>query len=349
MSAKLRSQPMAATKRPTREVETLEGFRKPALKRSYNHSDSLERKTSRKRSLVSNNPSETNQHASKRSRKEKKKSKKNKKEKKKKKHHRKKGSKSGKREKCKDPEVGAADSRKMLESKGTVAENREPPAATPQLMPPQVPSPLPEAKTLTGKEESYAESDTDSELNLDRPLLRIQDYFDDKKEMCHQMFQTLQGRKLRSMIPEVLRGCSLIEVRDMCRKELEGMSRKRVLRILKGDDPKTISSSSSSGDNSSGVSSHSSKTSSSSSSRDSSPSASSSASNSSASSSSSASRRRSGRKRRHREKKSSEPVVDSTSKLELPPQEEVSLSGMLIVIAVGSGETIQLERSIFKK
>lgn len=61
--------------------------------------------------------------------------------------------------------------------------------------------------------------------------------------MLDQMFRCIKGSTLKSAIPEELKCMSYQELKQHCLAQLEVMSKKRILRILAGDDPANISSS----------------------------------------------------------------------------------------------------------
>ena len=97
--------------------------------------------------------------------------------------------------------------------------------------------------TNTIRSENYSDSNSDSDLDLEKDIHPIHYYIKDRAEMIHEMFRTLRGRKLKAMLPEVVRDMSLKSVRDLCLTELEVMSKKRIRRLLAGDENDAISSS----------------------------------------------------------------------------------------------------------
>ncbi|XP_074642399.1 uncharacterized protein LOC141899778 [Tubulanus polymorphus] len=86
-------------------------------------------------------------------------------------------------------------------------------------------------------------SDKDSDLDLVKDLKNIGFYVKDRKQMLDEMFRAVKGPTLLGLIPEVLRGMPRIELKRRCMEHLEVMSKKRIRRILDGDEPDEISSS----------------------------------------------------------------------------------------------------------
>jgi hypothetical protein len=86
-------------------------------------------------------------------------------------------------------------------------------------------------------------SDRDSDLDLSKELLPISGYINSGEQMVEHMFRSISMKKLKSMLPEILKPVDLSELKLLCVQQLEGMSKKRICRILDGDDPETISSS----------------------------------------------------------------------------------------------------------
>ena len=85
--------------------------------------------------------------------------------------------------------------------------------------------------------------DEDSDLDLDKELQPIGDYIRERQEMNEQLFHCLKGPTLQRYIPDVLKELSLEDLKKRCLEHLEIMSKKRIRRILLGDDPAIISSS----------------------------------------------------------------------------------------------------------
>jgi len=51
-----------------------------------------------------------------------------------------------------------------------------------------------------------------------------------------QVFSVIRGPKLRAMLTSSLKEMTLIELKEACLEELEGMSRKRIKCVLNGED-----------------------------------------------------------------------------------------------------------------
>ncbi|XP_052827093.1 caspase activity and apoptosis inhibitor 1 isoform X2 [Octopus bimaculoides] len=97
--------------------------------------------------------------------------------------------------------------------------------------------------TTSDKDTETKEGSEDSDLNLSKPLYPISHYINERSEMLEQMFHCIQGATLKKALPEILQDLPMKELKQLCLTQLEVMSKKRILRILAGDDPITISSS----------------------------------------------------------------------------------------------------------
>ncbi|XP_048758158.1 caspase activity and apoptosis inhibitor 1-like isoform X2 [Ostrea edulis] len=102
----------------------------------------------------------------------------------------------------------------------------------------------------TKKKKSYKSEDEDSDLDLDKELFSIGNYLNNRQEMVGQMFHSLRGATLKRHIPDILKEMTIEELKEKCVEHLEVMSKKRIQRILAGDDPANISSSSTEDENS---------------------------------------------------------------------------------------------------
>ncbi|XP_048255718.1 caspase activity and apoptosis inhibitor 1-like isoform X2 [Haliotis rufescens] len=83
----------------------------------------------------------------------------------------------------------------------------------------------------------------DPDLDLNKEVKDIGDYIRDRQEMLNQMFNAVQGASLQRALPDVLKELPLDVLKQRCLEHMEVMSRKRIRRILHGDDPAAISSS----------------------------------------------------------------------------------------------------------
>ncbi|KAK6183671.1 hypothetical protein SNE40_011102 [Patella caerulea] len=94
------------------------------------------------------------------------------------------------------------------------------------------------AKKVAAKEGSY-----DPLLDLSRDVRPIKDYCHNRCEMLDEMFESVKGSSFTMILPEVLRDMDIKELKQQCLEHLEVMSKKRICRILAGDEPDNISSS----------------------------------------------------------------------------------------------------------
>nr|XP_034953361.1 caspase activity and apoptosis inhibitor 1 [Zootoca vivipara] len=73
-------------------------------------------------------------------------------------------------------------------------------------------------------------------LDLSVPLKPVSFYIADKKEMLQQCFCIIGEKKVQKMLPDVLKGCSIEEIKRLCLEQLELLSEKKLLRILEGEN-----------------------------------------------------------------------------------------------------------------
>ncbi|KAF3697970.1 Caspase activity and apoptosis inhibitor 1 Conserved anti-apoptotic protein [Channa argus] len=73
-------------------------------------------------------------------------------------------------------------------------------------------------------------------LDLSLPFQPITAYITDKREMLEQCFHVLGEKKLRKMLPDELKDCSLIEIKKLCLEQLEPISEKNLFQILAGEE-----------------------------------------------------------------------------------------------------------------
>ncbi|XP_071538077.1 uncharacterized protein [Panulirus ornatus] len=88
-------------------------------------------------------------------------------------------------------------------------------------------------KNKKGPEKQDSESDGDN-LDLNQKLYPLLHYVSDQEELVNQMFTTIRGSKLEAMLPPVLKGIPLKELKKLCLHELRGMSKKRILCCING-------------------------------------------------------------------------------------------------------------------
>merc|ERR1712058_33882 len=75
-----------------------------------------------------------------------------------------------------------------------------------------------------------------SDLDLSKEMYPISHYVNDREEMINQVFKVIQGKKLRSMLPPFLAEMDVDEVKALCLEQLIGMSKKRVLCTIAGQE-----------------------------------------------------------------------------------------------------------------
>ncbi|EMP30561.1 Putative protein C9orf82 like protein [Chelonia mydas] len=90
----------------------------------------------------------------------------------------------------------------------------------------------------SAEKEGLAEEHSDIEeggLDLSVSLKPVSFYIADKKEMLHQCFCVIGEKKLQKMLPDVLKNCSMEEIKRLCLDQLELLSEKKLLKILDGE------------------------------------------------------------------------------------------------------------------
>ncbi|XP_018423849.1 PREDICTED: caspase activity and apoptosis inhibitor 1 [Nanorana parkeri] len=88
------------------------------------------------------------------------------------------------------------------------------------------------------KEEEEVEELSDIEeggLDLNVPLKPISFYISDRKEMMEHCFRVLGDRKLKKMLPDMLKDLPLDEIKRLCQEQVEIETNENLLRILQGD------------------------------------------------------------------------------------------------------------------
>ncbi|XP_067839401.1 caspase activity and apoptosis inhibitor 1 isoform X4 [Heptranchias perlo] len=73
-------------------------------------------------------------------------------------------------------------------------------------------------------------------LDLSVGLKPISSYILDRKEMLEQCFRVIGERKLQKMLPDILKNCSVEEIKALCLEQLTLFSDKKLLQIIEGDD-----------------------------------------------------------------------------------------------------------------
>lgn len=97
--------------------------------------------------------------------------------------------------------------------------------------------PEPPALLTETKEEDVEELSDIEEggLDLNVPLKPISFYISDRKEMLEHCFRVLGDKKLKKMLPDMLKDLSLDEIKQLCLEQVEMESDESLLRILQGD------------------------------------------------------------------------------------------------------------------
>ncbi|XP_077331277.1 caspase activity and apoptosis inhibitor 1 [Lithobates pipiens] len=72
-------------------------------------------------------------------------------------------------------------------------------------------------------------------LDLNVPLKPISFYVSDRKEMMEHCFRVLGDRKLKKMLPDMLKDLPLDEIKRLCLEQVEMETDDNLLRILQGD------------------------------------------------------------------------------------------------------------------
>ncbi|XP_008433920.1 caspase activity and apoptosis inhibitor 1 isoform X3 [Poecilia reticulata] len=73
-------------------------------------------------------------------------------------------------------------------------------------------------------------------LDLSVPFQPIKAYVGNKREMLQQCFHVLGEKKVRKMVPDELKDCSLEEIKTLCWEQLEPISEKNLTQILAGEE-----------------------------------------------------------------------------------------------------------------
>nr|KAG5703905.1 hypothetical protein BaRGS_008164 [Batillaria attramentaria] len=96
-----------------------------------------------------------------------------------------------------------------------------------------------------------SDDEYDSDVDLKKELKPLSAYLRQPPVLLDQMLHSVRGSSLQRALPDVLKTMPLEELKRRCLEHLEVMSRKRIRRILAGDDPAAISSSGTDDDDSS--------------------------------------------------------------------------------------------------
>ncbi|XP_073523306.1 caspase activity and apoptosis inhibitor 1 [Phyllobates terribilis] len=97
---------------------------------------------------------------------------------------------------------------------------------------PELSAPFTETKEEDVEELSDIE---EGGLDLSVPLKPISFYIADRKVMLEHCFRVLGDKKLKKMLPDMLKDLSLDEIKQLCREQVEMETDDSLLRILQGD------------------------------------------------------------------------------------------------------------------
>uniref|UniRef100_UPI00398F4771 caspase activity and apoptosis inhibitor 1 isoform X2 n=1 Tax=Pristiophorus japonicus TaxID=55135 RepID=UPI00398F4771 len=73
-------------------------------------------------------------------------------------------------------------------------------------------------------------------LDLSIALKPISLYISDRKEMLEQCFRVIGEKKLQKMLPDILKNCSVEEIKVLCLEQLTLLSDKKLLQVIEVDD-----------------------------------------------------------------------------------------------------------------
>ncbi|XP_078252180.1 caspase activity and apoptosis inhibitor 1 isoform X2 [Rhinoraja longicauda] len=73
-------------------------------------------------------------------------------------------------------------------------------------------------------------------LDLSISLKPISSYISDRKEMLEQCFKVIGEKKLQKMLPDILKSCSVEEIKSLCLEQLTLLSDKKLIQIIEGED-----------------------------------------------------------------------------------------------------------------
>ncbi|XP_016279323.1 caspase activity and apoptosis inhibitor 1 isoform X3 [Monodelphis domestica] len=106
----------------------------------------------------------------------------------------------------------------------------------PLPQPQEMKCPLPSMEREKEKELEEPSDIEEGGLDLTVSLKPVSFYIADKKEMLQQCFYVIGEKKLQKMLPDVLKNCSIEEIKKLCQDQLELLSEKKLLKILEGEN-----------------------------------------------------------------------------------------------------------------
>ncbi|XP_033637062.1 coiled-coil domain-containing protein 1-like [Asterias rubens] len=82
----------------------------------------------------------------------------------------------------------------------------------------------------------------DSDVDLENDVKPIRDYIKNRELMLQHMFKSvIKANKLQAMLPEILKGLAIENLKSLCLIQLEGMSKSRIASILAGEEMQSSS------------------------------------------------------------------------------------------------------------
>ncbi|XP_074136890.1 caspase activity and apoptosis inhibitor 1 isoform X2 [Sminthopsis crassicaudata] len=106
----------------------------------------------------------------------------------------------------------------------------------PLPQPQEMKCPLPPVEREKEKEIEEPSDIEEGGLDLTVSLKPVSFYIADKKEMLQQCFYVIGEKKLQKMLPDILKNCSIDEIKKLCQEQLELLSEKKLLKILEGEN-----------------------------------------------------------------------------------------------------------------
>lgn len=86
----------------------------------------------------------------------------------------------------------------------------------------------------SSRRHSDEESGSESDMDIKKELHPLSYYIYDRNELINQAFKVIGDHKLRNMCSSGLRSIPHEELKALCLKQLEGMSKKRIKNVLVG-------------------------------------------------------------------------------------------------------------------
>jgi len=98
------------------------------------------------------------------------------------------------------------------------------------------------SKKVKHNPKQVSESQDSEMLHLNKPLYPLRHYLNDRTEFVGQLFLSLSsGNQLQRILPAILKDIPIEELKRLCVQQLEVMSKKRINRILDGNEMESSS------------------------------------------------------------------------------------------------------------